>query len=150
MQYLETTSGRLSAKKGRITYPWRLVFLLPVVILAGCPEPTVGVVRGTIQVDGVPAKLGAITFIPVDGQSGTAGAAITDGKYIADDVPPGTHKVQIRVPKKVGEQKLYNTPDSPVQPIMAEVLPEKFNSKTELRLDVKLGENEKDYDLPSK
>ena len=129
----------------------RLLFflLLPVFLAPGCSEPTEGVVSGTVIVDGKPAKTGSIAFIPVDGQSSTAGAPITDGEYTAI-VPLGRAKVQIRVNKKVGEKRIYNTPDSPIQTILAEVLPPKFNDETELRLDVKPGKNQQDYDLKTK
>lgn len=69
-----------------------------------------------------------------------------DGKYSAD-VPIGPSKVAIRVPKVIGQRKLYNTPDSPVQPLMDESLPAKFNDETELTLDVKPGETQGDFDL---
>ena len=59
-------------------------------------------------------------------------------------------KVAIRVPKVVGERKLYDTPDSPVQPLMEESLPPEFNDRTELTLDVKPGVNERDFDLKAK
>lgn len=127
-----------------------VTLLLLALLICGCDEPNVGLISGSVQVDGKPAKTGAITFIPVDGKSGTAGAVIEAGKYNAIDVPIGSHKVEIRVSKVVGQKKLYDTPDSPVKPLMQEVLPAKFNTKTELLLDVKPGKNEKDYDLSSK
>jgi hypothetical protein len=125
------------------------LLLAAALVAPGCTGSTYPEVSGRVTVDGAPAKTGAITFIPVDGQSPTAGAEIVDGMYTAN-VPPGTAKVQIRVSKKVGEQKLYDTPDSPVQPIMQEVLPAKYNDQTELVLDVKPGTNEKNYDLETK
>ena len=122
----------------------RLLFflLLPACLAPGCAEPTEGVVSGTVIVDGEPAN-GSIGFIPVDGLSSTSGAAINDGKYTAI-VPLGKMKVQIRANKKVGETRIYNTPDSPIQTILAEVLPKKFNDETELLLDVKPGKNQQD------
>jgi hypothetical protein len=129
---------------------WRLASLLFVVFLtAGCADPTTGVVTGTITVDGAPAKTGSIAFFPVNGKSSTAGAEIIDGKYTAT-VPLGAAKVEIRVSKVVGQKKLYDTPDSPIKPIMAESLPAKYNDATELSLDVRPGENRQDYDLATK
>ena len=125
-----------------------LFLLLPAFLAPGCSEPTEGEVSGTVIVDGEPAN-GSIGFIPVDGLSSTSGAAIKDGKYTAI-VPLGEMKVQIRANKKVGETRIYNTPDSPIQTILAEVLPPKYNDETELRLDVKPGKNQQDYDLKSK
>ena len=109
-----------------------------------------GIVTGTVKVDGELAKTGAVVYIPVDGDSSTAGAVITDGVYTANDVAVGIYKVEVRVSKVVGHQKLYDTPDSKTHPVMVEVLPDKYNNETELQLDVKPGKNKVDYDLSSK
>jgi hypothetical protein len=85
----------------------------------------------------------------VDGAAPTVGGDIVDGKYSVD-VPIGQSKVAIRVPRVVGQRKLYDTPDSPVQPTMEETLPAKFNDETELTLDVKPGETQGDFDLKTK
>jgi hypothetical protein len=115
----------------------------------GCAEPTRGIVTGTVTVDGGPAKSGSIAFFPVDGKSSTTGGTITDGQYRAE-VPFGLQKVEIRVPKKVGEKKAYDAPDSPMTSILAESLPAKYNDATELKLDVKPGENRQDFELLTK
>ena len=123
-----------------------LVLLL---LLGGCSkEATTAEVSGALLVDGRPAETGAIGFFPVDGQSPTSGAAIKDGRYTAQ-VPFGKTKVEIRVPKVVGEKKLYDTPDSPVKPILEESLPEKYNEESELEIDVQPGTNSHDFDLKS-
>lgn len=115
----------------------------------GCTEPTIGVVTGAVTVDGSPAKSGSIAFFPVDGKSSTAGAEIIDGQYTAE-VAPGASRIEIRVPKVVGEKKLYDTPDSPLKPLLAESLPARYNDASELTLDVQLGENQKDFALTTK
>jgi hypothetical protein len=117
-------------------------------LVVGCGGDGMAEVSGTVTVDGK-AVDGAITFLPADGKSQTAGGAIQGGRYTAR-VPLGTAKVEIRVPKEVGRKKLYNTPDSPEQPILQEVLPERYNNKTELTYDVKAGRQEKNWELPSK
>lgn len=119
------------------------------VLSAGCAEPTTGVVTGTVAVNGTPAKEGSIAFFPTNGKSPTAGGEIVDGSYSAT-VPLGNCKVEIRVPKVVGQKKLYDTPDSPVKPLLAETLPAKYNDATELTLDVQPGTNQQDYDLATK
>jgi len=117
---------------------------------AGCSKSaTTAEVSGLVTVDGEPAKTGSIGFFPVDGKSPTAGGKIEAGKYSAQ-VPFGEAKVEIRVSKVVGQKKLYDTPNSPVQPIMKETLPEKYNEETELRFDVQPGTNKKDFDLKTK
>lgn len=125
------------------------MMVFAVLVIAGCGKSDVGVVTGTITVDGSPAKQGSIAFFPVDQKSRTAGGEIVDGKYTAE-VPLGKFTVEIRVPKIVGEKKLYDTPNSPIQKIMAESLPAKFNDKTELTVDVAPGESQKDFVLTTR
>jgi hypothetical protein len=122
------------------------------ILAAGCSDgkPTKGEVTGTVTVDGAPAETGAIAFIPVDGQSATAGGSIEKGQYTAAKVSPGKVKVEIRVSKIVGQKKLYDTPDSPVQPVMEEVLPAKYNDATELSVEVVPGPNQHDFNLTTK
>jgi hypothetical protein len=108
-----------------------------------------GTVTGSVTVDGAPAKVGAISFFAVDGRAPTAGAPIVDGQFTAQ-VKPGVCMVQIRVSKIVGKKKIYDTRDSPVREVWAEVLPAKYNDNTQLKLDVKRGENQQEYNLTSK
>jgi hypothetical protein len=117
--------------------------------IVGCADPTVGTVSGTITVDGAPAKSGSIAFFPVDGKSSTSGAEIVDGQYTAT-VAPGTARVEIHVPKVIGQRKAYDTPDSPMMEIVGESLPAKYNEASELTLDVRPGENRQDYNLTAK
>lgn len=118
--------------------------------VAGCGETSnLAQVTGSVSIDGRPVETGSISFIPADGQGPTTGAVIVAGKYTSE-APLGVSKVEIRVPKVVGKKRLYETPDSPVQDLMAEVLPEKYNEKTELRIDAQPGQNEKDWDLTIK
>jgi hypothetical protein len=126
-----------------------LSIVLVLIILAGCGESTIGVVSGTVTVDGLPAKEGSIAFFPVDRKSATAGAEIREGEYTAQ-VPLGASKVEIRVPKVVGQRKLYNTSNSPIMPLLEESLPAKYNDQTELTLDVRPGKNRQDYQLSTK
>jgi hypothetical protein len=131
----------------------RLLGILLGVAFIGCvgcsKDSTTAEVSGSVTVDGEPAKIGSIGVFPVDGNSPTAGGAIKDGQYMTK-VPLGEAKVEIRVSKVVGQKKLYDTPDSPMQDIMVEILPDKFNNESELRIDVQPGTNKQDYDLPTK
>jgi hypothetical protein len=119
------------------------------IFIAGCEEPTTGTVTGMVTVDGAPAERGAIDFFPADGKASTAGAEIVDGQYTAQ-VAFGQSKVEIRVPKVVGERKLYDAPNSPMKPVMVESLPAKYNDASELTIDVQPGENRKDFVLTTK
>lgn len=125
--------------------------LFALLILAGCNSgnPTKGTVEGTITVDGQPAGDGSISFVPLDGKSPTAGGKIEAGTYRAE-VPLGRSKVEIRIPKQVGERKAYNTPDSHMIPVIKEVLPGKYNDYSELEVEVKPGSSQCNFDLLSK
>jgi hypothetical protein len=117
--------------------------------VAGCSGSNLATVTGTVTVDGEPAEVGAVSFFAVDGRAPTAGARIVNGRYTAQ-VPTGLCNVQVRVSKLVGQRKIYDTPDSPVKQVWAEVLPPKYNEATELQLDVQPGTNEQNYDLSTK
>jgi len=106
-------------------------------------------VCGIVTINGDPVEKGAITFKPLDSQSSNAGAMIKEGKYEAI-VAQGKSKVEIRVPVVVGQRKLYETPNSPLQDVTKESLPAKYNKETELEIDVVLGTNEKDWELLTK
>jgi hypothetical protein len=123
--------------------------LLAAILIAGCGKSNIGVVTGTISVDGAPAKSGSIAFFPTNRKSSTAGSEIVDGQYTAK-VALGAAKVEIRVPKVVGQKKLYDTPDSPVKQVLAESLPRKYNDDTELKLEIHAGKNLQDYDLTTR
>lgn len=119
------------------------------VLAAGCSDgPKTATVSGVVKVDGKEADKGAIIFVPADGKGQPAGADIgADGRYTAK-VQLGTMKVEVRVSKVVGKKALYGK-DGPYRDIMEEVLPEQYNNKTELTLDV-TGDTTKDWDLPAK
>ncbi|MBN9122996.1 MAG: hypothetical protein J0I06_28310 [Planctomycetes bacterium] len=101
---------------------------------------------GTVTYDGKPVEDGHIKFIAADGQ-GTADDVIKSGKYTVRKAPVGNTKVSISGVKVTGQKKMYDTPDSPTVPVVAELLPAKYNDKTELTFEVKRGSNEKNWEL---
>jgi hypothetical protein len=129
----------------------RLALIGPLcALLVGCANNQTAEVTGTVTVDGRPAEKGSITFLPADGMSATSGDTIEGGKYTAKNVPVGTMRVEIRVPKVTGRKKLYDTKDSAFRETFSESLPKKYNSATELRFDVEPGENEKNWALSTR
>jgi hypothetical protein len=121
-------------------------------VLCGCSNqaPT-GKVTGEVTLDGQPIKDGAVMFIPADGQGQTGGAAIKEGKFVAEQVPIAKMKVEIHGNKLTGRKiKAYDTPDSPVSDEIVEAVPARYNFQTELTLDIKKGEQDVRYDLKSK
>jgi hypothetical protein len=107
-----------------------------------------GVVKGEVTVDGGAVKTGLIKFIPVDGQTPSADAIITDGKYTGT-VPLGDKRIEITASRVKGKKRML--PDSPEEDDIEEIpLPERYNVKSELTLKVERGEQTKNFELKSK
>ena len=105
----------------------RIVWLLAVCHVSmaahGCSSDSgKGTVSGTVTLDGQPLQSGLIRFVPVDGQTPTAEATITDGEFSVE-VPVGEKRVSISAPKVVGKRPAYQTPNAPMIDIVEELLP---------------------------
>jgi hypothetical protein len=120
---------------------------LALICLVGCSEGSKATVSGKVTLDGAPLKEGLIRFLPADGKSQNADAPIKDGQYTAT-MPPGEKRVEISAPKVVGKTKMM--PDSPPVDEIAELLPARYNTSSDLKLTVKAGSQGKDYELTSK
>jgi hypothetical protein len=107
-----------------------------------------GTVSGTVTLNGKPLKSGLIRFIPVGGQTASADATITDGKFTAI-VPIGEKQVWVSAPKVVGQRKTSDRPDSPMVDIVDELLPVEYNAASKMTLSVTAGSQTKSYDLKS-
>jgi hypothetical protein len=119
-------------------------------LVAGCSTgPAVGTVNGDVTFDGQPVKDGRISFTPLDGQAPTGGAPIVNGKFQAV-VPVAKMKVAINGNKVIGKRKAYDTPESPWEDDVAELLPAKYNVNSDLTLEVKKGVQDVKYELKSK
>ena len=127
-----------------------LLLLFVLVGVIGCPgASSQGEVDGTVTLDGMPLKEGDVRFVRVDGKSQTASAKIIDGQFTAQ-VPTGEMRVEISAPKVIGKRKMYDTPDSHVVDKVRELLPPRYNAKSELRLIVKSGVQDETFRLQSK
>ena len=124
-----------------------LAFLVLAIGFVGCAgDSKLAKINGKISINNQPVEKGSISFFPADGSTQVTGTEIIAGQY-RSEIPVGESKVDIRVPRKTGSKKLYDTPDSPVQDTFEETLPAKYNEKTELRFTAKSGSNEKHWDL---
>jgi hypothetical protein len=137
------------SKQSHMSYRLFLAGVLPLLFIGCGPESKMATINGTVTIDGKAPATGSISFVAVDGLTPNTGTTITDGKFTSE-VPIGESKVEIRVSKVVGKKKLYDTPDSPEQEIMEEILPAKYNEQTELRVTAQKGVNEKNFDLTTK
>ena len=127
------------------------ILLFCAVLVAGCSAPTdKGTVQGSVTLDGQPLATGLVRFVPKEGGTATADAPIAEGKFTAV-VPMGEMRVEITAPKVTGKRKMYETPDSPTVDIVGELLPARYNVRSELTLKVEPGSHEAPpFELSSK
>jgi len=117
---------------------------------AGCGSPAEqGTVSGTVTLDGAPLAEGAVRFVSVAGDAPTSGANVAEGAFTAK-VPFGPMRVEFTAAKVVGSRKMYKgMADSPTVNIVEELIPAKYNVRSELTLDVKQGSQEASFQLES-
>ena len=112
----------------------------------GCGGPAVGIVTGTVMMDGQPLKEGLIRFEPTGPNAQPTDVPIIDGKYTVT-LLPGEAKVTIRANKVVGKAKMYDTADSPTVDKTVELIDPQFNDNSTLRLTVTPGQQTKDWEV---
>jgi hypothetical protein len=116
-------------------------------LISGCSYgPPMGDVQGTVTVNGQPLVEGSILFIPVNGETQSTGAIITNGAF-QTEVPVAKQRVEITA-NIIDQEK---TPPNPTddQIVMKKLVPDRYNVKSELILDVVDGLNEPVYSLTS-
>jgi hypothetical protein len=127
----------------------RLLAVLPLLLAPACSDSSTATLDGTVTLDGEPLAEGSVRFVPTDpSKGGTAGAAIKDGKFSAQ-VPVGELRVEISAPKVVGKRKAYDTPDSPTVDVVEERIPDRYNTRSELKVTIKKGSQKEKFDLTS-
>jgi hypothetical protein len=134
-----------------------LIFLAAMLLLAsGCGRGGAdrGAVSGTVKLDGKPVEQGSILFTPIEGARGTvAGGEIKNGRYeLSSKTGPvvGRNRVDIRAMRKTGKMvpKAFAPPGEMV-PEQVEAIPPRFNLNSELKVEIKSGDNTADFDVSS-
>jgi hypothetical protein len=142
-------------------FPYLVLFCLGTVLTCssiGCSKPSGpqrAEVFGKLSLDGTPVPSGSISFIPDTNSTGpSAGALITDGNYQIKKMGPmpGKYRVQIQATHKTGKMIEAGTPSPPGTMIeeIKQYIPEKFNTRTELLVEIKAGRNTHNFELTSK
>ena len=136
----------------------RLVLLLACVaaatFTAGCGSRGASSVTGTVSFAGQPVEEGALRFFPVEGTPGDgAGATISQGSYEiakAARMAAGKYRVSITATRSTGRD-IPNPEPMPGEPAMVsevvQYIPEQYNTRTTLQVELGAGENRKDFDL---
>jgi len=129
--------------------PLNAAFLLGVTLCFGC-SGRFSTVSGKVTFDGEPVEKGTISFLPADGHGSTAADLIAAGQFSVR-VGPGKYKVQINGFRKVGQRPASpGDPSSPMVDELEQIVPERYNTKTELNCDVNAGRQQADFTLASK
>jgi hypothetical protein len=132
----------------------RLLFLAVVALaLVGCGSSASdrSRVHGAVSYDGEPVDDGGIAFLPEGGGASQARATgvIEGGHYDLDSSRgpyPGKYKVEIYWNKKTGK-KLHGPSGKSSKEERKQAIPDKYNEKSELRVEVKPGSNELNFHL---
>ncbi|WP_437188206.1 hypothetical protein SH668x_001637 [Planctomicrobium sp. SH668] len=121
-------------------------------ILSGCGggNDNRASISGSVTFNGEPVEEGSITFIAEKGPS--TGGAISNGTYsIPSENGPmlGNNTVHISWNKKTGKQIEAGSPTPAGTKIdeRKEAIPDKYNKKSELKVDIKSGANKEDFTL---
>lgn len=142
-------------------------WMLLVSLVVGCGGGDVATLSGQVTYDGQPLADGNILLVPQQGTpSQGGGTKITGGAYeFAKDqeLAPGKYQVQVSAtrdatPEEIAamssdEESDEDDEESPEDAQPAEVtpkmqiLPRKYNLESTLTVDLKAGENQKNFDL---
>lgn len=118
--------------------------LLLVVLGFGCqPDPFTDV-SGTVTLDGNPLADGELIFLAPDNSATPSTGPIVEGKF-KFRATYGLKKVQVNATKDTGRKEMDGWP------IRESILPERYNTKTELTAEVKKSDkNEFTFTLTTK
>jgi hypothetical protein len=129
----------------RVLFQSRMSVILLAMFCAGCSKGRpMGDVQGRVTLNGQPLKEGAVRFIPINGDTQATGGMVRDGSF----------KVQVPVTKQRVEfsanvvDKEKTPPNANGDQIVMKILvPERYNTRSELTLDVVSGLNEPVFEL---
>ena len=132
------------------------LFPAALLLLTGCGggNANCGDISGAVKLDGKPLEQGSILFTPMQGTSGSVtGGTIENGRYkFSGATAPaiGWNRVEIRAMRKTGKKipKPFAPPGQTVDE-QIEAIPPPFNSQSNLKVEVKHGENTADFDVSS-
>lgn len=111
-------------------------------------------VSGNVTLDDKPLPSGSISFDPADPgkpDAVSAGATISNGSYSvaqADGLTPGVYRVSINSRGGAAAVSPTEAPGAPPKTRPKDLIPEKYNTKSTLKAEVKPGESPRfDFDL---
>lgn len=140
--------AKLKSLRGRLARP---AFTVLIAVLAfGCgAEVELGDVEGTVTMDGKPLPDATIRFVPVNGGRSALGRTDENGHYKMEysATASGALVGPVRVEITTAEEVADAAGRSRMKP---ETVPAKYNTASELKVDVGSSDNKFDFDLESK
>lgn len=129
------------------SFRWSVLTCLGLAACVGCGRSSaVPTIQGRVTINGTPVKQGEIELAPVDGQGSVASGSIVDGQYTLT-TSLGPKQVLIQAYEQAGSKPLDPAmPGSAMVPVMKPLLPEKYNTASELTLEV-VGDAEKNFEI---
>jgi hypothetical protein len=127
----------------------KLLLVMALLTLVGCSAGD-GLVEvgGTVTFDGAPIQDGRIQFRSTEGDQQAYAGLIENGKYVIR-VAPGPALVEVRASRLIPGKFVEANPGEK-DPVGEMYIPEKYNSRTELRATVETAKLEQNFDLVSK
>ena len=120
--------------------------LVAAILVGGCGSSDGLVdIGGTVTFDGQPISEGRIQFRMTEGDKQAYAGMIEDGKYKVR-VAPGAALVEIRASRPVPGKFEEVNPGEPEQ-VGEMYIPEKYNSRTELKVTVSGPKEDQNFDL---
>jgi hypothetical protein len=111
----------------------------------GCGDSRpMGIVHGSISVDGMPLPDGNVVFFSVDDRQPPAAATVVDGRFHAK-VPVGKVRLEIHSLEVLRPAKL---PDD--EGLVRDRIPPRYNAGESITLDVQPGDNPVTWNLTAK
>ena len=115
--------------------------------------PARAAVAGSVTLDGIPVDGGIINLIPLSSEgSRKPSAPVSKGHYdIPEEKGPnlGDYRVELCWLKPTGKKIQGNVADGPLDE-MVETIPDKYNTRTTLRISIAAGKNKHDFALSAK
>lgn len=122
--------------------------------IVGCgPKSDLLSVSGAVSVNGNPVKSGSIRFTSVGTEKvASTGAMISEGEFEipqAKGLPPGTYHIVISAADKDAPKiMLRDASGRPQMEVAPDLIPEEYNVKSEVTIDVSVeGENHFVFDI---
>lgn len=122
--------------------------------LVGCSDSGRLPLNGKVSFNGVPVEYGYVQFTPMAGTTGpTAGADVKDGAYEVASVRglfKGSYRVEIQSWKRSGGVSVDPVTGERTQGgDLNQVLPAKYNKKSELTVEIEPAKQSYDFHLKS-